>query len=550
MPRSASAKAARKAAGAALIAAALGIGLLALDLIPAETAPASWKGYRVLLVDRSVPEAEVLERLSSSGMDRVLSESTEPVAISYWDRPESTGLSAARSRLVQGDPRLDDYLQRLGLWFEARVGGADYRAYYLKSEASPLADAGLQRRLASALKSLEGRYVLADSGNSATGRRGGSLPFALSLLILLAAAAASPFLGSEAPSIGALFSRKAGMMSLDRSAFRLALLLPWAALTSGGLSAAAIAALWGIAFADFADGLDIPMDEYRRGGKPREVLGALGRRGLPAPAFAATALLALIAMPGAIVPVALACLGSMAAVIGYALATSGSAFGGRRFVPIPIGRSRRKGGAFAAERIKVILACACVALWILGGILAPAPRSIAPAGLEYPLPSTVRGEARPMPAEARARSPSETGSTLPGIASFLEHLAYQEALPYLPLGESRPDPFAAASLPLPEGKAQVLSFGDDWARKAYASIPALSLEAMLLAQGSATVGRVSASPPIPFGRAAGGADGSGRPLAPIGSLLYILLLVPPLARILKGVPRAGGVSAGELRQEA
>jgi len=539
-----SATAAKKATGAAFFAAALGIGIIAFSAQTERLGDSSWKGYRVLLVDESVPETEVLESLKGAGFDKVLSESTEPVLVSYWAEPETIGLAAARARLAPGDLRLDAYLQRLSLWFEARVGGAAYRAFYVGTEPS-FAVAGINRRMKETLKGFAGRFVLADAGNPVPTKSGATLPFALAAVLLIASAVIGPLIGKKSISIRGLLERKTGRQISDRIAFRLVLLMPWAALASGGLSAAALGALWGLAFAEFADRLDIPLDEYRRGGGLRASIGTLGRQGGPSYALTATALLALALAPEAAGSVALACLGSIFAAAGYTVFTASPATR-KRFVPMPIGRAQRRSGAYAAERARGLLACACVALWGLGSFLTTSAATAVPAGLSYPTPVAVRGASRPMPAEARSRSSSETGSTLPGIASYLEHLAFQEALPFVPIGENRSDPFSSAGLPLPDGKAQVLSFDDDWARKAYASLPVPSLEAMLLAQGPATVGRAGGSSALvgaPPARI-------GRPLAPIECLLYIFLLVLPAARLFKGIPKAKGALSGELRQEA
>ena len=130
----------------------------------------------------------------------------------------------------------------------------------------------------------------------------------------------------------------------------------------------------------------------------------------------------------------------------------------------------------------------------------------------FPGPFMAQGSQRPLISEARRLALSESGPTLPGTASFLEHRAIQEALPYARVGEERPDPFAPASMPMPPGvggvaaRPQGIEFSDDWARAAYKAVPVLSLEGMLLSQGSATVGREASS-----------LGGGGRPLAPIDS---------------------------------
>jgi hypothetical protein len=515
--------------------------MLALSVQPSELGPSPWKGYRVLLADADIPEAEILTGLKNAGIENVLSESTEPVLVSDWARPETMSLAAARARLAPSDPRLDAYLQRLSLWFEARASGVAYRAYYIGTESFAFVEPGLEGKISGALERFRGRFVLADSGGSTPARRDGPLRFVYAIALLLVAASVGPLFGKTSVSFRALFARRPGGMTLDRFAFRLSLLLPWAVLASSGRTAAALAALWALAFAEIADMLDIPLDEFRNDGGRNAVLGSLKRQGFPLLALPATALLALVVSPGSILSIAAACLGSFVAAAGYAL-VSVDLVAHKRFIPMPIGRFVKRRALSVAEKTRGALACAVIVIWGLGSLLPQSVLPAVPAGIEYPTPEAVRGNARPLIAEARTRGSTEIGSTLPGIASYLEHRAFQESVPFLPVGEGRADPFAPVSLPLPEGKAQILSFDDGWARQAYASLPPLSVESMLLAQGPATVGRADG----------GTADAvrSGQPLAPIKCLLYIFLLVPFIARLFRGIPLARGALSGKLRQEA
>jgi hypothetical protein len=520
------------------MAAALGLGVIALALQPAERSLAQWKGYRVLLVDATVPEAEVLASLKGAGIKDVLSDLTQPVSVSDWAGSETMTLAAAHASIVPGDPRLDTYLQRLGLWFEARVGGVDYRAFYIRMDNS-FAEAGFEKKVAAALLGHEGRFVLADFGNASAVRKNGGFAFAFAMALLLIAAAAGPLIGKTSPSVRALFSRRPGVITLDRIVLRLVLILPWAVLASGGLLAAALAVLWGFASVELADKLDIPLDEFRNGNGRGATIRSLRSQGRPSLVLPAMAVIALSISPGSIASIAAACVGSIIAAIGYAFATKGFAVH-QRFIPVRIGGARRRRQVFAAEKLRGLLACIVAVLWGISGFVPASALPLDPAAVTFPTPVAMRGNSRPLPTEARSRGLSETGANLPGIASYLAHRAFQESLPYIPMGEGRPDPFAAASLPLPGGKAKSLSFDDDWARQAYATLPSLSIEGMLLVQGSATTGRASVERQGP----------SGRPLAPIEGLLYIFLLVPPIARLVKGIPQARGVPSGELRQEA
>jgi hypothetical protein len=357
---------------------------------------------------------------------------------------------------------------------------------------------------------------------------------------MLASAILGPLIGKVETSLRSGLRRRRFGFNPDRIAFRLALLLPWMVLACGSPDYAAIATLWGLAFAESADILDIPLEECRVGG-----LGAafktLMRQGPPPLALPLCAILALALVPGSLVSISLACLGSVLGAAAYASASSRVA--SRRYIPVPIGGPRRRA-CRAAGKARGLLACAALLSWGIGELLAPHPHTTAKPGFEYPMPLAREGAAKPMIAEARELCRAETGPILPGLASYLEHKAIQEALPYVRVGESRLDPFAETSLPLPGGEAQIMTFDDAWARKSYASLPPLGVEAMLLSQGGAFVARSGG----PSDESAASARGRG--LAPIRYLLYIFLLVTPLARFSGGLPLAREPLSGELRQEA
>jgi hypothetical protein len=524
----------RKIAGAILLAGAIGVGIIALTLRAPEPSPSTWKGYRVLLVDKAIAEADVLASLEREGITRVISESTEAVLVSDWSKLESMSLADAQARIAPGDPRLDSYIQRLGLWFTAHAGKTECRAYYVDNRAS-------RSKLSKAILPYKTMAFLPDEGVSGPSGESASLPFALAVAIMIASAVATPLIGKTASSLrSGLFRRHFGF-NLGSVALRLSLALPWAVLACGGRSDAAVATLWAIAFVELADVLDIPLEEFRLGGGGA-AFGSLRFQGVFPIAMLLCAVLALVLAPDSIGAVAVACLGSFAAAVGYACITTGAPVM-KRYVPIPIGRSRRRE-ARGAKKAQGLLACMVVLAWGVGDFFSPTPLMPADAGCDYPIPMAQAGNARPMIAEAQKWNDVDSGACLPGLASYLAHKAIQEALPFARLGEERPAPFAEMDLPLPGGKMQVLSFDDNWARKSYASLPSLGIEGMLLAQGRATVGRAGVS------SADAAKAGRGRPLAPIRCLLYIFLLVPSLARLIGGLPPARESPSGELRQEA
>lgn len=131
----------------------LGIGLLALSALAAILAPLSfrgapaqsiWRGYRVILVDRSVPEAEVLAALEAKGIGPTVSESTQPVLVSDFSSLVRLGLAEAKARLLPGDPRLDAYILGLSAWFRASEGGRT-TASTISRTAAPVRGGGYGR---------------------------------------------------------------------------------------------------------------------------------------------------------------------------------------------------------------------------------------------------------------------------------------------------------------------------------------------------------------------------------------------------------------------
>lgn len=523
----------RAGAGIALIVLAALLGAGALSRFPRQSSGTIWKGYRCLLVEASVGEGKVLEALTKAGLNEVLSPSTEPVQISDWSGIEVMSLAQAESRLIKGDPRLDDYLARLGLWFSATVKGEAYDVYYVKEQSS----IAFEAKLARALEGVGGSYILADGvGGKAEAPLlwpGLIVTAMLAALSLWASLAGKGELSREA------LLRHRGSLARDQLCLRLLLCLPWMILSWASFDAAALALIWGMAAIEAAEALDTPIDEYRRAGSFRAAFVSLRGQALPAFGLAVTGLLGLIFVGQSLIPVALCVTASMFSALGWTVARAGTdTEGNRRFTPLPIYRPspfrrslrRRLRGPMSA------LACLAILAWGLGRMLFPV--SSFASSPEVPAPFATAGSARPLVAESRTRAKAAERGGPPGIASWLEHLALQEALPYVRLEEERPDPFTPALMPSRAGEPG-LRFDDEWARASYRSIPELSVEGMLLAQGGAVVARVPS-------------EGSrrGRPLAPIGGLLYIILMVPPIGRTILGIPNARAAASGEIRQEA
>jgi len=519
----------RLAALFALLAAAFTAG--SRIAAPGYAAPleTEWKEYQVLLAEASIPEGELLVALSSAGFRRVLSASTQPVLVSDWVGLETMPLSLALERLLEGDPRRDPYIESLGSWFEASVGGKPYRAYYLPATRA-LGEAALSKALAP----FHGRFLLpglrpaSEAGDPRLPREG--LPSLAATTLLLVAAALISLLHT---------GRRKARPSLRMLLLRLSAGLPWLAAASSGFPLAAQASLWGLALVELSACLELPLDEYLLRGSLASAFDSLRRQARPPLALAAAALASLFLEPASLPSIGLAFMGSLSALAACALALriAGSAEGRRPFIPRPIGR--RLPARVPASPWLACLACLALGLWTFDLIGAQAHAGPEPSSLAYPRPAPVEGSPRPGPEEARKRARASGGGRLPDLASWLEHRAIQEALPLERVGDRRPEPFEPVAVARPGGEELALRFDEDWVRAAYRSLPPLSVEGMLAAQE----GSVAA-----FSRAGGA--GKGRPLASIEVLRYILLLIPPLGRIAAGLWAARGSGTRETRQEA
>ncbi len=515
------------------IAAAV-LAVLAFVLRPDAAADPLWHGYRVLLVDDAVPESEVLAALFTAGFSSVVSESTQPVVISDYEKLAVTTLKEAQRRLVAGDPRADSYLARLVQYFHAEGIGADgaaqrYRVYYLVGEGG----GNLKR----ALTPFDGRYVLPE------GRY-----------------APSPVLRWGLVSVFALAATLLVLVRRRGRRARLALLGPLASLALSGLEGAVAALLATAFFAVAAERFEAAEDELALARKRKDslsphilLLRAL-RRGTASPGVGALAVpfAGYLALHPSLMPAAISA--SCAAALSYAScallarrAGASAPHGARHptFRPLPI----LSAAPLRASRNDRLVRCAAIVgatAVILGFGLA---RDVRPwrdaeqaqgSGIMLPRPERVAGSARPDPEEATRRIAVRTADELPGLAEWLAHRAYQEALFYIPLGDKRTEAFAPLAIPLPKGKSVAGPvFDGAWARNAYRTLKPQSVEGMVLAQGGYV--RI---------RLAGTAHRTKQPLAPIKTLLYIILLAPPLYGALAGLPRARRAAALERAKAA
>jgi len=297
---------------------------------------------------------------------------------------------------------------------------------------------------------------------------------------------------------------------------------------------AATASLWGLALIDLAAWFDLPLTEFARSGSLSSAFDTSRRQAPPSPWLLGQAALSLVFVPLTCASACLALASSFSALASCALTSTDLSRSHQRFVYRPISHAPRAYNA--PSRWIAASAIAVVALWVATGLARGGVERRTDGQAVFPAPVPMTGSPRPYPKEAG--SVRATAGAIPSLADWLAHRAFQEALPLERVGTFREDPFAPVSISRPEGTAESLRFDDTWARAAYRSIPAASVEGMLAAQGKAVVAEPR------------GGGGSGRPLAPIDALLYIFLLIPPLGRIATGVATSRGPSSREARQEA
>jgi hypothetical protein len=505
--------------GFGCLALGLALSFLAFKVAPGELGASAWKGYRTLLVEESVPDSEVLSALTRAGITDVIADSTEPVLISDWVKLETISLSQALARLIPGDPRRDPYIEGLGSWFRAKANDKTFRIYYLKE--SPFGDP--MRAGKRALAGFGGKSFFTDFEGGVDPSRRLGLSLAACALIL------SYCMYSSIRS-----SRRQAARAFRRMLLRLSLGLAWLPIAFSGLPGAAIAALWAIALMELAGSLDFPLEELRHYRDAGSALLSLRRGGRPSLSATIVAIGACFLAPGYFVAIATAIGASASLLLGFCLLSMHGIPRKQRldFVPITIGRR--------ASFRDYVSAGACVLALLFWAVLRFIPGGVAEQkipDLELPLPIAGSGASSPTMTEARAQA--ETPVPMPGLAEWLVHRALQETIPLARLKEKRPDPFTPVQVAGKATSNASLSFDESWRTSVLRTIPAASMEGMLLSQGREVRGVFRAWIPIKTG-----------PLAPIEGLLYIFLLVPPLRRIVAGASAVRSSTTSQIRQAA
>jgi hypothetical protein len=484
---------------------ALGLSALAFFLCPQKEARL-WKGYRVLLVERSVPERLVLTALGTAHINDVLSESTQPFDLSDFSQVTTTTLAAAQSRLIDADPRRDSYLLGLASWFSARQGDKAYRIFYVKQ--GPWFPS--EGKLRQALSGFSSSCLLPESNSE-------SPPLFISVVVLLVALSLVFFMPKR-PRLRVTF---------------IAALLPWLLLGFRNGDAVILTALWAGCLGVLSPAAQWALDEYSYSGDIRKAIRRFLNEGLPAGFLLIPAVGWLGVAPSLAMSTLLCLIASLLAVIAANAIFDLADREGRAFIPVRIGSIRLKARYVWTGDRRLFSAASCLCIVALAcGLGADLLQDKAQAGnpatnqgpeaLFLPQAIALRGHLRPGPKEVKSRLEQKDDGRLVDLSDWLVHRWWEESLFYAPLDQGTVEIFAQSAIANPHSATIVLkSYDEAWAAAAYRSMSATGIERLWLGAGRPIGGRMQAF--------AASSDG---PLAPIEALLYIILMIPPCIGVL------------------
>jgi len=122
---------------------------ISLSLAPLFFARGIWRGYARLSVEAGALDAETAEEIAAlAGMEAVVSEFGAEVSFTTFGGFERTAVAGLAERLENCDPRLDPYMAGVMRFFRSNRGGEARQILYLKSRRAP---AFLRRQLAALL---------------------------------------------------------------------------------------------------------------------------------------------------------------------------------------------------------------------------------------------------------------------------------------------------------------------------------------------------------------------------------------------------------------
>jgi hypothetical protein len=154
---------------------------LSVFSVPESTSIRPWRNARLLAVPSSVAETRVVSGLKASGLQKVLSSSSQRLSFSVFDALQEISLDDLDRRLVANDPRRDFFIDSLHRFFTASAGDTRYSLYYLFDESPPVQ---LRRRISKALDPQLG-WILVEQGNAGNRARGFVIWAAMCLAVFL-----------------------------------------------------------------------------------------------------------------------------------------------------------------------------------------------------------------------------------------------------------------------------------------------------------------------------------------------------------------------------
>lgn len=110
-------------------------GFLFPDLTPVDRL---WREHYTLLVPESAESSTVVANLEAAGFDSILAEPTATVSYNAFSGLQTIAVSEVHSRFEPLDPRLDPYMSRLPAYFHTLNGRRPMSIYYLRTDLPPL----------------------------------------------------------------------------------------------------------------------------------------------------------------------------------------------------------------------------------------------------------------------------------------------------------------------------------------------------------------------------------------------------------------------------
>ncbi len=97
-----------------------------------------WKGYRILLVEKGVPEEDFLPLLERRGIRGIIASSRSMVRFQGYNGMDQVSVAELPLRFEELDPRYDMYMKRLPEYFSSTYAGKEWTVIYVPDEGRQL----------------------------------------------------------------------------------------------------------------------------------------------------------------------------------------------------------------------------------------------------------------------------------------------------------------------------------------------------------------------------------------------------------------------------